>query len=132
MRFISCLFLLLCLVTLPLVSAPPDDKTFRSDLSLDVPPISKDTSVNYDFDIVYVRAPRREADGRSRWAEVGDPRTMEPGSDLVLLHPDGKEEVLVPVEGNEAVTDPQVSFDARWVYFAKFHDVKQHKGSDIY
>src|SRR2546430_5633966 len=103
MRFISCLFLLLGLLTLPLTSAPPDDKAFRGDLSLDVPPISKDTSVNYDFDSVYVRAPRRQSDGYSRWAEVGDPRTMEPGANLMLLHPDGKEEVLVAVKGNESI-----------------------------
>src|SRR5262249_18804149 len=33
---------------------------------------------------------------------------------------------------NEAVADPYVSFDAEWVYFARIHDVKQHRGSDIY
>ena len=44
-----------------------------------------------------------------------------PGTDLMLLHPDGSEEVLV--EGGEgAVADPFVSFDGEWVYYAKFHD----------
>ena len=42
------------------------------------------------------RGPSRKA--VSRWAEVGDPRTMDPGADLMLLHPDGSEEVLVPVQ----------------------------------
>ena len=51
-------------------------------------PLSTDTSVKYDYDIVYVRAPRMAAGG-PKWAEVGDPRTMEPGADLMLLHPDG-------------------------------------------
>src|SRR5262249_26268349 len=69
---------------------------------------------------------------RSKWAEVGDPRTMEPGADLMLLHPDGSEEVLVPVTGNESIADPQVSFDGQSVYFAKMHDATGHKGADIY
>jgi hypothetical protein len=101
-------------------------------LRMDPPHISTDPSVRYDYDIVYVRAPRRAADGKSRWAEVGDPRTMEPGADLMLLHPDGSEEVLVAVAGDEAIADPYVSFDGRSVYFAKFHDTVKHKGSDIY
>jgi hypothetical protein len=101
-------------------------------LNMNPRPIATDKSVKYDFDIVYVRAPRRSADGRSRWAEVGDPRTMEPGADLVLLHPDGSEKVLVPVAAHESIADPYVSFDAKWVYYAKFHDALRHKGSDIY
>ena len=57
--------------------------------------------MKYDYDIVYVRAPRRD-NGKSSWAEVGDPRTMEPGADLMLLHPDGKEEVLVAGEATRS------------------------------
>ena len=104
---------------------------YKADLNLDPPHITKDKSVTYDFDIVYVRAPRRE-NGRSLWAEVGDPRKMEPGSDLMLLHPDGTEEVLVVVKEHEAIVDPFVSFDGVSVYFAKFHDAVKRKGSDIY
>ena len=40
------------------------------------------------------------------WAEVGDPRTMEPGADLMLLHPDGKEEVLVARRGTRVDRRP--------------------------
>src|ERR1043165_1868479 len=68
---------------------------FKKDLSIDPPHIVTDKSIKYDYDIVYVRMPRPEK-GRGRWAEVGDPRIMEPGSNLMLLHPDGSEEVLVP------------------------------------
>ena len=107
-------------------------RPFLGPLRMDVPHISADASVNYDFPIVYVRAPRTLADGRSRWAEVGDPRTMEPGADLVILYPDGKEDVLVPVNEKESIADPQVSFDGQWVYYAKMHDALGHKGSDIY
>jgi hypothetical protein len=98
---------------------------------LNPPHITTDKTVRYDYDIVYVRAPRNPRN-RSKWAEVGDPRTMEPGSDLMLLHPSGEEEVLVAAKDPAAIADPFVSFDGRWVYYAKFHDVRAHKGSDIY
>src|SRR5262245_35193253 len=48
------------------------------------------------FDIVYVRAPRFGDDKFIKWADVYGPMQLEPGSDLMLLHPDGTEEVLVP------------------------------------
>ena len=41
----------------------------------------------------------------------------------MLLHPDGSEEVLV-AGGDGAVTDPFVSFDAQWVYYSYFPDVR--------
>jgi hypothetical protein len=112
--------------------ADPDKARFPGVLNMTPPHVRTDPDVKYDFDIVYVRAPRRSPDGRSKWAEVGDPRTMEPGADLMLLHPDGSEEVLVPVTGIESIADPQVSFDGRSVYFAKMHDATGHKGADLY
>src|SRR6516225_2279704 len=122
--------LLMCVIPTGL-AFPGEKGKFAGPLSMDPPHISTDKTVKYDYDIVYVRAPRNDRD-RSRWAEVGDPRTMEPGSDLMLLHPDGNEEVLVAAKDVEAIADPFVSFDGEWVYFAKFHDAKTHKGSDIY
>src|SRR5262245_999790 len=115
-----------------LFAQPEKQPRFLGPLEMTVPHISKDRSVKWDYPIVYVRAPRKHADGRSRWAEVGDPRTMEPGADLVILHPDGKEEVLVAVEKHESIADPFVSFDGQSVYYAKMHDALGHKGSDIY
>jgi hypothetical protein len=61
---------------------------------------------------------------------------MEAGADLMLLHPDRTEEVLVPA-GKGSVADPFVSFDGEWVYYAYFHDLTtpQHASrfsSDIY
>jgi hypothetical protein len=105
---------------------------FPGVINIDPPDIRTDKAVKYDFDIVYVRAPRKSPDGRSKWAEVGDPRSMEPGADLMLLHPDGSEEVLVPVTDKESIADPQVSFDGKSVYYAKMHDALGHKGADIY
>jgi hypothetical protein len=46
-------------------------KQFLGTLKMEVPHIRTDDSVKYDFPIVYVRAPRRSPDGKSRWAEVG-------------------------------------------------------------
>jgi Hydrazine synthase alpha subunit middle domain len=96
--------------------------------------------VNYD--IVYVRAPRYGDTKIADWPEVFNPTKMEPGADLVLLKPDGSEDVLFAA-GNGAVIDPAVSFDAQWVYFAYFPDVRPAarnyqrdgapiQGSDIY
>ena len=90
----------------------------------DPPPGSPSTTPKgIYYDIVYVRAPRYGDDRNTRWPEVKDPIQMEPGSDLILLHPDRRQEVLV-TGGHGAVVDPYVSFDARWVYYAKFHDLR--------
>lgn len=93
-------------------------------------------AVNYD--IVYVRQPRYGNNQHITWPEVFHPARLEPGADLMLLHPDGSEEVLVHA-GEGAVTDPFVSFDAKWVYYAFFHQVNpvgsyniSKAGSDIY
>src|SRR5579864_131842 len=63
---------------------------------------------------------------------------MEPGADLMLLHPDGKEELLVP-GGDGSITDPVVSFDAQWVYFVRIYNLKNanqwnppKEGADIF
>jgi RNA polymerase sigma factor (sigma-70 family) len=93
-------------------------------LNVNPQPISKDASVKYDYDIVYVRAPRKGAKKGIAWTEVFAPTRGEPGSDLMLLHPDGSEEVLVAA-GADAITDPFVSFDGESVYFSRFHNVKQ-------
>src|SRR4051812_22781535 len=65
--------------------------------SLDVRPrpIASDPSVRWDYDIVYVRAPRNGDDVGTNWPEIANPHFMDAGADLVLLHPDGSEEVLV-------------------------------------
>ncbi len=95
--------------------------------------------VNYD--IVYVRQPRFGDNTNTTWPEVFHPAEIDPGADLMLLHPNGNEEVLVD-GGNGSVTDPFLSFDAQWVYYALFHDMRPgeinsqrglpYAGSDIY
>lgn len=75
-----------------------------------------------DFDIVYVRQVRFGDDVNTTWPEIFHPARMDPGADLMLLHPDGSEEILVDCEVC-GVTDPFISFDAQWVYYSLFHDL---------
>ena len=75
------------------------------------------------YDIVYVRQPRFGDSVNTAWPEVAHPASIDPGADLMLLHADGSEERLV-AGGIGAVTDPFVSFDAQWVYYSFFYDVR--------
>ena len=53
-----------------------------------IPPhISTDKAIKYDYDIVYVRAPRYGDEKRGGWAEFSDPTRMERGADLMLPIP---------------------------------------------
>ncbi|HHL31395.1 MAG TPA: hypothetical protein ENJ41_02330, partial [Oceanospirillales bacterium] len=75
-----------------------------------------------DFDIVYVRQVRFGDLTNTLWPEIFHPARMDAGADLVLLHPDGSEEILVDCS-TCGVTDPFVSFDAKWVFYSLFHDL---------
>jgi hypothetical protein len=96
-------------------------------------------SVKYDYDIVYVRARRAGDKVHKRfYTDIATPVTLEPGADLMLLHPDGSEELLV-AGGDGAVTDPVVSFDGEWVFYTLIHTLKGAgawqaplKGADLY
>src|SRR5262245_33315007 len=73
-------------------------------------PLASDPAVKIDYDIVYVRAPRfvpgRNGKPRpSAWPEIAHPTNIDPGYDLMLLHPDGSEETLVP-GGEGSIADP--------------------------
>jgi hypothetical protein len=108
-----------------------EDTLPQRPLRTNPPPIARDRTVKYDYDIVYVRAPRvvKGPDGKVRQAHVW-PNAADP-TDLMLLHPDGNEEVLV-AGGKGAVADPYVSFDAKWVYYSYFHDTSGRGGADVY
>jgi hypothetical protein len=118
---------LLTTLTLTAVNLAGEGQKSRV-LQVDPPQLSQDSAVKYDYDIVYVRAPRKGEDRPIAWTEVFSPLRAEPGSDLMLLHPDGSEEILVAA-GDDAITDPFVSFDGESVYYARFHNVKK-PGSD--
>ncbi|MCW5578062.1 MAG: hypothetical protein KIS89_05425, partial [Dokdonella sp.] len=103
--------------------------------------VAAHAQVQRDYDIVYVRQARFGDNTNTTWPEVGHPALIDPGADLMLLHPDGSEEVLVAA-GNGAVTDPTLSFDARHVYYSYFPDMRAsainsqrelpYQGADIY
>jgi hypothetical protein len=95
-----------------------------------------------DYDIVYVRQPRFGDNQNTIWPEVFHPARLDPGADLVLLHPDGSSEIMV-AGGNGGVTDPFISFDGQWCYYVWFPDLRQsalngqrgdlpYEGCDIY
>jgi hypothetical protein len=116
------------------------DKLKTTSLNVQPKPIAQDPMVKYDYDIVYVRGIRRGDDKLVIWPEVFGPLHMETGADLMLLHPNGSEEVLVS-GADGSVTDPYVSFDGEWVYYAQYHNPKPlppdfrgqaYAGSDIY
>jgi mono/diheme cytochrome c family protein len=122
-----------------LLAAGPAEKLYLKSLNLKIPHISTDKSVKYDYDIVYVRAPRAGDKVHKRfYTDFSQPVTLEPGADLMLLHPDGREELLV-AGGKGSVTDPVVSFDAQWVYYTLIYDLRNHnqwdpprQGADIF
>src|SRR6266576_355698 len=95
-----------------------------------------------NYDIVYVRQPRYGPNTNTIWPEVFHPARLDPGADLMLLHTNGTEELLV-AGGNGGVTDPFISFDAQWCYYAYFPDLRTsalnyqradlpYSGCDIY
>src|SRR6266550_786378 len=68
----------------------------KGPFNVDVPKVSTDPSIRYDYDIVYVRTPRKgNAPHSSRWPDASLPLNVDAGGDLMLLHPDGREECLV-------------------------------------
>ncbi len=95
-----------------------------------------------NYDIVYVRQPRFGDQVNTIWPEVFHPGRLDAGADLMLLHPDGSEEILIDCD-NCSVTDPVISFDAQWVYYSLFPDLREeslnyqrgdlpYEGADIY
>ncbi|MBN9120190.1 MAG: hypothetical protein J0I06_13675 [Planctomycetes bacterium] len=123
------------LLVVSLASAQPDA---GGPVNVTPKPVASDAGVKLDYDIVYVRAPRKGDNVGTNWPEISNPVFMDPGADLMLLRPDGTEEVLVK-GGAGSVTDPVVSFDGEWVYYSLFHDMKGGSvsqgppaGADIY
>jgi len=91
-------------------------------------PIASDATVRYDYDVVYVRAPRAK---KVLWANTEPPTINPPAAELMLLRPDSTQEVLVGVEPHESIGDPFVSYDGKAVYFAKYHRVTPLRGQDM-
>src|SRR5205823_5707912 len=68
------------------------DKPPQRPLRVDPPHISTDKTVKYDYDIIYVRAPR-VVEGTERpapvWPNAAEPGNLRAPTDLMVLHPDG-------------------------------------------
>ena len=117
----------------------PKEEKYLDPIDTKVPHVGTDKAVKYDYDIVYVRAKRAGDKTHKRFfTDFSSPVTMEPGADLMLLHPDGKEEVLV-AGGDGSVTDPVISFDGEWCYYVLLHNMQKasqwnppKQGGDIY
>ena len=126
-------------IAAPNLVAQDNEPLFREPINVVVPHISTDKTVTYDYDIVYVRADRAGDEKHKRFfTDFSQPVTMEPGADLMLLHPDGTEEVLV--DGSHgSVTDPMISFDGQWVFYSYLYDLRDRNqwdpppaGADIF
>lgn len=75
------------------------------------------------YDIVACRAPVANSGFRNAFPDAVNYSLYAPrGTDLVLIHPNGTEEVLVAAGPNGACVDPVVTYDGRAVLFAKFDD----------
>ena len=87
LRILALVWMSMC--GLP-AAAAEGELHFAGTLDVTVPHISTDRSVTYDYDIVYVRARRAGDKVHKRfYTDFSQPVTMEPGADLMLLHPDG-------------------------------------------
>ncbi len=103
-------------------------------------PILADVVRPLPYDLLYVRSPYFGAGAEasnSVWPDTVRPLTPDPGAQLVRLKRDGTREVLFPLEryrsqlGTPAgkplsvgsVSDPNVSFNGRWVLFTWYHDL---------
>jgi hypothetical protein len=139
LRYILAALAFTAALTFAAPSANQRAQLFLDPINVTVPHISTDKSVKYDYDIVYVRAKRAGDKVHKRfYTDFSQPVTMEPGADLMLLHPNGKDELLV-AGGDGSITDPMVSFDGQWVYFTHIYNLKNHnqwnpprQGADIF
>jgi hypothetical protein len=121
------------------VAVGQEKKLYLDPINVEVPHISTDKSIKYDYDIVYVRALRAGDKIHKRYfSDFSSPVTIEPGADLMLLHPDGSEERLIE-GGSGSITDPMVSFDGQWVYYVHLRNMVKasqwsppREGADIY
>lgn len=91
-----------------------------------VPPLAADASIAIDYDIVCLRVPRRGDDEQVSWPDAFSPTCVEPGTDLVVVHPGGELQTLVEAGPGQAVADPSVSFDGEWVFYALFDGIERH------
>jgi hypothetical protein len=129
--------LVMLLGGLPWLSNSPARPNHKGPFNISIPKVATDPTIKYDYDIVYVRTPRKgNAPYASRFPDASLPLNVDAGGDLMLLHPDGSEERLV-AGGKGSVTDPFVSFEGEWVFYSQFEELKDRSNyraaaADIY
>lgn len=82
-----------------------------------------------DFPVVTVKAPRQGDSIRTYWQEADKPYQLDGNTDLVLINPDGSEQILFDCSDTQAVIDPNVSFNGEVVYFSLVEGIQNHTGS---
>ena len=108
-----------------LVAARPPSADVAGPINVSPPkPIATDKSVKYDYDIVYVRAPRKGDDGRHQLDRDLQPGLHGPGRRPDAAAPRRQRGSARRRAARGSVTDPMVSFDGEWVYYSLFHDLK--------
>ena len=87
------------------------------------PPRQLPRDVGITSPIVACRMPKAGNEERRAFPDVMNfSLYVGRGTDLVLIHPNGREELLVDAGPNGAIVDPFVSYDGQSVYFSKFED----------
>tara|TARA_Y100000310_G_scaffold302008_1_gene338956 strand:+ start:1149 stop:4094 length:2946 start_codon:yes stop_codon:yes gene_type:complete len=83
------------------------------------------------YDIVYVRYPMNPLTGNYIVIPSGEtPYNIEGGADLMLVRPDGTEEVLGDCDLSCSYMDPSISFDGRYVYYTKIEGISTNPDDD--
>src|SRR5436305_1397440 len=72
-RWIAFALVLAGIAGLPAVGQQKKEELFLDPIDLKVPHISTDKAIRYDYDIVYVRTPRKGDKASSRWTEIAHP-----------------------------------------------------------
>jgi hypothetical protein len=85
-----------------------------------------------DYDIVYVRYPAKSPNGKHVILPQGEgPYEITAGADLMLLHPDGSEDILVDCD-DCSVMDPFISLDGKTVYYSLIEEATRQSASWLY
>ena len=87
------------------------------------PPRHTPAQVGIDYDIVAVKMPT-PANPRARdWQDaLGASLYIGQGAELVIIHPDGSEDLLFSGGPQTSCIDPSVSYDGKTVYFSMFRN----------
>jgi len=91
---------------------------------------AEDLPVNYD--IIYVRYPATNPSSPFVSIPQGErPYDIAASADLILLHPDGTEDVIIDCT-ECSVMDPFISYNGEWVYYSLIEEATKKSASSIY